>query len=265
MRRCNNLGPGAGNFLERVGIGLFFCLFIASAPAEVRVFIQDSNSLAWVKYECTAGEVVRAFALDVTVDKGPDHWYFELSAGPRHGGKPRVRNLSGLLPRSHHGRSRDQCELECGASTRPWRWWRTILEARSPASVLPGSPWNSAGYGIRRTPRAVPGPTGTLCSLSISEQATVSVAANAARGGVVNTNPAVVLTPIFTGAVVHPPIPVITGLALTNGVLKVTFAGGELETAPTILGAWTSTGNSSGQYSEPVVGSTNKFYRVRGP
>jgi hypothetical protein len=60
-------------------------------------------------------------------------------------------------------------------------------------------------------------------------------------------------------------MPVITGLTLTNGVLQVTFAGGELETAPTVLGSWTGTGNSSGQHSESVAGNTNKFYRVRGP
>jgi hypothetical protein len=58
--------------------------------------------------------------------------------------------------------------------------------------------------------------------------------------------------------------PAITGLALTNGVLSVTFTGGELQTSPTVSGLWTGTGNTSGQYSESVVGGTNKFYRVRG-
>ena len=38
--------------------------------AEVRVYVEPLGGLAWLKYECTAGEVVRAFALDVTVDRG---------------------------------------------------------------------------------------------------------------------------------------------------------------------------------------------------
>src|SRR5216684_2224700 len=41
-----------------------------SSFASVRVFVQDTNGVAWLKYQCTAGEVVRAFALDVTVDQG---------------------------------------------------------------------------------------------------------------------------------------------------------------------------------------------------
>ena len=36
----------------------------------VRVFVQGTNGVANINYECTAGEVVRAFALDVTVDQG---------------------------------------------------------------------------------------------------------------------------------------------------------------------------------------------------
>ena len=45
-------------------------LFAISCPASVHVFVQDVNGAAWLKYQCTAGEVVRAFALDVTVDQG---------------------------------------------------------------------------------------------------------------------------------------------------------------------------------------------------
>src|SRR5438128_1870131 len=46
------------------------CLLAASALAEVRVFVQEENMVASVKYECTGGEVVRAFGLNVTVDHG---------------------------------------------------------------------------------------------------------------------------------------------------------------------------------------------------
>jgi hypothetical protein len=76
----------------------------------------------------------------------------------------------------------------------------------------------------------------------------------------------VVLVAMLLGSVVatFSQSPAITGLSLANGVLNVTFAGGELQTAPAITGPWTGSGNSSGQYSEPVAGGTNKFYRVRG-
>jgi hypothetical protein len=64
---------------------------------------------------------------------------------------------------------------------------------------------------------------------------------------------------VIPGAVVPPQI---SGLSLTNGVLRVTFAGGQLETAPAISGPWTGTGNTSGEHSESIAGGTNKFYRV---
>ena len=49
---------------------LIVLLHMACARAEVRVFVQNSNGVACVMYQCTAGEVVRAFALDVSVDRG---------------------------------------------------------------------------------------------------------------------------------------------------------------------------------------------------
>jgi len=243
---------------------MLFLLLIASAFAEVRVFIQDSNALAWVKYECTAGEVVRAFALDVTVDRGRIIGVSNFLRGPSTAANPGY----GIFPAS----IRDHITVGPGTNVN-WNvaeYAPLAVVADNPGGTQPGlgsagvtlelgGLWDPADSG------AVPGPTGTLCSLSISEQATVSVAANAARGGVVPTNPAVILTPTFSGAVVHPPVPVIIGLSLTNGVLSVTFAGGELETAASVSGAWTGTGNSTGQYTESVVGNTNRFYRVRGP
>ena len=46
------------------------CLLAAAAQAEVRVFVEDSNGSAVLKYQCTAGEVMRAFALNVSTDRG---------------------------------------------------------------------------------------------------------------------------------------------------------------------------------------------------
>lgn len=64
----------------------------------------------------------------------------------------------------------------------------------------------------------------------------------------------------------HSQSPVITGLSLTNQVLTITFSGGELETAGTLSGPWTGTGNTHGEYTEVIgAGTANKFFRVAGP
>lgn len=249
---------------RHLGGGMVFCLLLTSASAEVRVFIQESNSLAWVRYECTAGEAIRAFALDVTVDKGHIVGISDFVRGPSTAQSPGY----GIFPASF----RDHLTVGPGTNVN-WNvpeYTPLASAADNPGGTQPGL--NSTGVTLElgglwdsTDPAAVPGATGTLCALQISEAATVSVAANSARGGVVSTNPAVVLTPVFTAALVHPTVPEITGISLENGILNVSFSGGELETAPTVLGDWTGTGNTTGEYSEPIAGGTNKFYRVRGP
>jgi hypothetical protein len=242
---------------------LLFLLVACSAPAVVNVFIQDSNSVAWVKYQCTAGEIVRAFALDVTVDKGRILAISDFLRGPSTAGNTGY----GIFPASF----RDHLTVGPGNSVN----WN--VAEYTPLAVPGDHPGGTqAGLGSSgvtlefgglwepATPAAIPGTAGTLCSLTISEQATVSVSANAARGGVVSTNPAVVLSPTFTSAVVHPPLPTLTGFSVTNGVVRVTFSWGELQTAGSISGPWTGTGNTNGLFTE-LTGSSNKFYRVRGP
>jgi len=60
--------------------------------------------------------------------------------------------------------------------------------------------------------------------------------------------------------------PNITSVAIAGGTITIQWTnGGTLESSPTLGGTpvWTSTGNSSGSYSEPVAASGNKFYRVK--
>lgn len=71
-----------------------------------------------------------------------------------------------------------------------------------------------------------------------------------------------ILDPVFTGAFVQPPE--ITELSLTNGLLSIKFAGGQLETAPTVVGPWTATRNFDSRFIESVEDTAQKFYRVRG-
>jgi hypothetical protein len=110
-------------------------------------------------------------------------------------------------------------------------------------------------------PGAIPPGSGTLCALHLSRAANVTIAANVSRGGVVASPPEVVLTPVFNGAFVDADA-VILSTTITNGSVQLTFKGGELETAPTVSGPWTGTGNSSGMFSEPIAPSGSKFYRV---
>ena len=47
------------------------CFFLVSVGrGDVRVSVQGTNGLVNLNYQCTAGETVRSFALDVTVDRG---------------------------------------------------------------------------------------------------------------------------------------------------------------------------------------------------
>jgi hypothetical protein len=236
-----------------------FLLAIPSS-ASVRVFIQDTNGLAWIKYQCTAGEVVRAFALDVTVDQGVIFGVSDFLIGVS---KPGAQGY-GIFPASF----RDHATVSSGTNV------SFDLAQYSPAAVVADYPsdtkpgLNSSGISLEfgalwdlNLPASIPGPTGTLCALHLSRAANVSVAPNSSRGGVVASPPDVVLNTVFTGAFVDADA-IITSATVTSGILHLTFKGGELETAPALSGPWTGTGDSAGSYSEPVATSGSKFYRV---
>ena len=235
---------------------------VPTAFAGVHVFVQSGNSVAWVNYECTAGEVVRAFALDISVDRGLiigiSDYFRGLSTAENQG--------YGIFPTSF----RDNITKGPGNNIN-WNgsgYTPLAVLADNPVDTLAGL--NSNGVTLEfgglwdpNVPAAVPRPTGTLCSLHVSAGTTVTVKANLSRGGVVSAEPGVILAPVFTGAFVQPPE--ITYLSLTNGLLTVKFAGGELQTAPTVAGPWTGTGEFDGQLTDSVRDNAQKFYRVRGP
>ena len=236
------------------------CLLVASARSAVNIVVQDSNGTAAVKYECTAGEVVRAFALDVSVDKGmilgiSDFFRGESKAGARG---------YGIFPAAF----RDHITVSSGTNA---NWDATeytplAVAADSPTNTLPGL--NSTGVTLEfgglwdaNTTAAFPAASGTLCTLQLSEAAQVSVAANVIRGGVVSATPEVSITPVFVGAFVDPSV-IITGIRQAGGAIVISFKGGELETAPAVYGPWTGTGNSSGTYTNSASEGPSKFYRV---
>jgi len=239
---------------------LSVCLLVAPAWAEVRVSVQDTNGVAWITYQCTAGEVVRAFALNVTVDRGQIVGVSDFFRGESRADAQGY----GIFPAAF----RDHITISSGTNA---NWDATDY---TPLAVVTDSPdtlpgLNSSGITLEfggvwdpAVPAAIPAPTGTLCAVQLSEPATVSVAANVARGGVVSGSSGTSISAVFSGAIVGPAI---TDVTLLNGAITIQFKGGELMTAPSLGGPWTGTGNTNGIYSEPPGEGQTKFFRVRHP
>ena len=247
---------------KRACLVLLNCLLAASARAEVHVFIQEENRAASVRYECTGGEVVRAFALNVSVDRGQITGvsnYFRGESTPAAQGY-------GIFPAAF----RDHITVGTGTNSN-WEvpgYTPLAVVSDRPADTLPGI--NSSGVTLEfgglwdpAVPDAVPPATGTLCTLQISQASNLSVAANLSRGGVISSSSDIAITPMFTGAFVDPAFPAITGLTLTNGVITISFVGGELVSAATLGSAWVGIGQTNGVYMETVGQGNCKFYRVR--
>lgn len=232
---------------------------VASTQAEVRVFIADSNGIACLKYECTAGEIVRAFALDVSVDRGQITGVSNFFRGESKAGATGY----GIFPASFrdHLAAGGVTNVNWGAP----EYTPLAVAADSPSDTLPGL--NSTGVTLElgglwdpTIAAAIPGPAGVLCTLALSQPARASVTANLTRGGVISAFPANPISPRFTGAVVGPAI---LSTTIQNGTVTILFQGGELQTAPTVEGQWSGTGDVSGTHLEVLGTNQSRFYRVR--
>src|SRR6266403_4955266 len=173
---------------------ILLSVLLSSLPSRgtVRVYVQDVNGLAWLKYQCTAGEVVRAFALDVTVDRGVIFRVSDFAVGVS---KPGALGY-GIFPASF----RDHATVNSGTNVTfdPPQYSPAAVVPDYPSDTRPGL--NSSGITLEfgalwdpNLPAAIPGPTGTLCALHLSRAANVSVAPNASRGGVIASPPDVPL------------------------------------------------------------------------
>jgi hypothetical protein len=201
---------------------------------------------------------VRSFALDVTVDGGQilgvTNYFRGLSTAAARG--------YGVFPASF----RDNVIVSSGSNA-VWtaaQYSPLAVPADNPLGTLPGL--NSSGVTLEfgaiwnpTVPAAAPPSSGTLCALILSQTAQVTVAPNAARGGIVPSPPELVITPQFSGALVGPAI---LSARVTGGQITVLFQSGELERAPAAPGPWTGTGNSSGSYTAAISGAPAQFYRV---
>lgn len=243
-------------------LGFLIALFPAAfARAEVHILVQHSNTVAWVNYECTAGELVRAFALDVSVDSGQIVGVSNFFRGPCTASATGY----GIFPAS----LRDHIAIGAGTNID----WSTgdytplAVPADSPNDTLPGL--NSSGVTLEfgglwdpNVSAAFPSPAGTLCVLTLTHPANVSVAANLSRGGVVSAFPENTLSVVFTGTLVTP---YIISATQQNGSMTILFTGGELQTAATVDGPWTGTGDLGGKHTESTGTNQTRFYRVHSP
>jgi hypothetical protein len=229
-----------------------------STRGAVTVFVQETNGLAAIRYECSAGEVVRAFALDVRVDRGQILGVTNFFRGP----STASAQGYGIFPASF----RDHITVSSGTNAN-WDasgYSPVAVAADNPAGTLPGL--NSSGVTLEfgalwdpTVPAAVPPASGMLCALQLSQTASVTTAVNQSRGGLIAAPSDITLTPQFSGALVGPAI---LNTTLVNGTITVLFQSGELETAPTVNGPWTETGNATGSYTERLGTDPVKFYRV---
>ena len=223
------------------------------------MFIQDIQGVASIKYECTAGELVRAFALDVSVDQGQIIGITNFFRGES---KPGATGY-GIFPASF----RDHITVGAGTNI-DWQasgYSPLAVPNDDPNGTLAGL--NSSGVTLEfgalwdpQASQAMPGAAGTLCDLQLSQPAHVSIAPNVSRGGIVSAIPGSVITTVFAGATVGPAV---TSAQVQQGVVTVLFQGGELQVSTSLSGQWTNTGNTSGTYTEPVQPNQVKFYRVR--
>jgi hypothetical protein len=179
------------------------CLLAAVAEAGVRVYVQDTNGVAWIKYECTAGELIRAFALDVAVDRGLITGISDFFTGPN---STTARGY-GIFPAAF----RDHVTVSSGTvanwSVSGYNPVASVTDA--PADTLGGLGTNGVTLEFGALwdpalPAAAPDASGTLCALQLSQGAVVTVAPNASRGGVVASPDGNVVAPTFAGSAVGP-------------------------------------------------------------
>ncbi len=244
--------------MKILSLSTAICLLAFGTRGEVRVFVQDTNGMANINYQCTAAEVVRSFALDVIVDQGQILEVTNYLRGP----STAAARGYGIFPAAF----RDTITVISGtnADWTPADYSPLAVVSDDPAGTLPGlyTSGVTLELGALWDPNvaaAAPPASGTLCTLRLSQTANVSVTANFSRGGILAAPGDVLITPQFTGALVGPAI---TGATLLNGVITIQFQDGELESAPSVNGPWVGTGNTSGIFMQAVGAAPATFYRV---
>ncbi len=198
--------------MKKIALILALLVLASTASAAVRVYVEDVNGLAAIKYECTDGETVRAFGLNVTVDEGTI-----TAVSDYHVGMSEVGNLGyGIFPGSF---SRTITVDANDGEVKDENW---LDEDYSPVAYLEDYPDDTlgglgtdgvtlefAGLWEVGNDNAKPASSGTLCMLTLSDTAVVSIAANVVRAGT-------------TGVVLVDPTEVATMIPYEEGAATVT-------------------------------------------
>ncbi len=171
------------------------CLFLAvllwASPimAAVHIIVESEGSTASIKY-ATDGEKVRAFALDITVNKGTIDAISDFVRGESTAQKPGYGIFPGNFARY----------ITVDADTGEVTTWDPNEYTPIADPCDPGALGGLGTSGITvemgalyyptddSSPNAPPN-SGLLFKLTLSESATVTVALNEARGGIVLTDP----------------------------------------------------------------------------
>ncbi|MFC1765879.1 hypothetical protein ACFL6U_27860 [Planctomycetota bacterium] len=164
-----------------------------SASAAVRIIVEDVNGKAAIKYE-TDGELVRAFALDISVDTG----VLTAISGFHRGESFQATPGYGIFP-SAFAAVIDVNEITGEVDTWDVNDYTPLADpCDAPLDTRPGlgSPGVTIEMGALYSPPGddspnAPGTSGTLCLMSISETTTVKVTTNKIRGRIVLTDPTV--------------------------------------------------------------------------
>jgi hypothetical protein len=175
-------------------------LFTAPALAAVKIIVEPSGKTATIKY-ATDGERVRAFALDITVDKG----VIQDISGFIRGESTKEKPGYGIFPGSFAR------HITVNADTGEVAKWDVNDYTPVADPCDPGALGGLGTSGITIEMGALYYPTddsslnaplnqGTLFKLTLSEAAKLTVKLNEARGGIVLTNPDVPAVVNLTGA-----------------------------------------------------------------
>jgi hypothetical protein len=186
--------------MKKLSLVLAALLFTTPAWAAVRIIVEPSGKTATIKY-ATDGEKVRAFALDITVDKGVIQGISDFIRGESTKDKPGY----GIFP-ANFARY-----ITVNPDTGEVAKWDPNGYTPVADPCDPGALGGLGTNGITVEMGALYYPTddsspnaplnqGTLFKLTLSEQAKLTIKLNEARGGVVLTNPDVPATVNLTGA-----------------------------------------------------------------
>jgi len=195
--------------MKKLSLVLAALLFTTPALAAVHITVEPSGKTALVKY-ATDGEKVRAFALDITVDKGVIQGISDFIRGESTKAQPGY----GIFPANfarHITVNPDTGEVA--------KWdvndYTPVADPCDPGALGGlGTKGLTVEMGALYYPTDDSSPNaplnqGTLFKLTLSEQAKLTIKLNEARGGVVLTNPDV-------PAVVD--LSKVTGIAIAGGI-----------------------------------------------